>query len=110
MRMRDLALLGLLVVTAGCHLHAPEHAPAAPEKVSSSAINNDYVKMGYHPITKNGQTLYCRTETVTDSHFTNRVCLTEEQLKEQTEKQQAARDQIFRGQVGINCQTAKCPN
>src|SRR5271170_6897527 len=99
MRMAHLTLLAFLVGISGCHSQPPERAPApvGAEKLSSSAINNDYVKMGYHPVVrKDGQTVYCRTEMVTDSHFTNKVCLTEAQLQEQAEKQRAGRDQLFR--------------
>jgi len=110
MRMGHLYLIAIVAATSSCTTQAPNPAPPATERVSSSGANPDWKKMGYHPVVRNGQTVYCRTETVTNSHFTNTTCLNEAQIKEQSLRQQRIQDELYRGQDLVNCQSVKCSN
>jgi hypothetical protein len=103
-------LIAIVAAISGCGTPAPNRAPPAPERVSSSSASPVWKKMGYHPVVKNGQTVYCRTEMVTNSHFTSTTCLTEDQIKERSLKQQRMQDDLLRGQDLVNCQSVKCSN
>jgi hypothetical protein len=70
---------------------ATPSAPAAGTKTASSGVNQGLVKEGYRTTTKRGQIMYCRTEPITGTRFTNNVCLTETQIIEQ---RQNARDAL----------------
>jgi hypothetical protein len=109
-RIEYLYLITIVAAISGCSTPAPNPAPPAPQRVSSSSANPDWKKMGYHPVVRNGQTVYCRTEMVTNSHFTSTTCLTEDQIKEQSLKQQRMQDELLRGQDLNKCQSVKCSN
>jgi hypothetical protein len=38
------------------------------------------VKRGFRPVQRQGQLLYCRTQIITGTHFSNKVCLTQAQI------------------------------
>jgi hypothetical protein len=86
--------LGTAATAPSAAVPAPSAALApatAATKTASSGVNQGLVKEGYRTTTKRGQLMYCRTEAVTGTRFTNNVCLTETQIMEQ---RQNARDAL----------------
>lgn len=64
---------------------SPAAAPAAP----AGSVAAKAKKQGFKPVTRNGQTLYCRTDYQTGSHLnTETVCLTEKESREIFEQTQ----------------------
>ncbi len=61
---------------------APTQRAAAPANYPAND-KEELLKQGYTPSRLNGQSLYCRAEAVTGTQFLNRVCLTEQQIKDQ---------------------------
>jgi hypothetical protein len=55
--------------------------PATASGDQAEAIDPSIVKRGYKPRKLNGQLKYCRSETLTGTHFSNTVCLTAAQIK-----------------------------
>jgi ABC-type phosphate transport system substrate-binding protein len=55
--------------------------PATSSNDQAETVDQSLVKRGYRPRRRNGQLLYCRSETLTGTHFSNTVCLTEAQIK-----------------------------
>jgi hypothetical protein len=43
-------------------------------------VNQTLLKRGYQPRQINGQLKYCRTQVLTGTHFSNTVCLTQEEI------------------------------
>jgi len=106
--MRHLPILLLAIAAiAGCTSNPPhaqsappvaaQNAPsaaAAPQAASNSAgdaklasryppgTNLDLIKRGYSVGQKNGDLVYCRSEAPTGSRFTQKVCLSEAQIRE----------------------------
>jgi len=96
------AIVGFLTaVVAGC---AATPAPNPPEthRVKIDASNIVAVQYaGYKLVTKDGEPLYCRTDTVTGSHIQTRtVCLTERELQDQMNANKQAMSPITSKQVG----------
>ena len=49
------------------------------------AIDQDLVSRGYTPAIRHGQRVYCREQSVTGTHFTQKKCMTADQIKEAAE-------------------------
>jgi len=54
------------------------------------------VKRGYRPRQINGQLRYCKSETLTGTHFSNTVCLTAQQLRVVDQNTQGELDTMTR--------------
>lgn len=69
-------------------------ACAAPaERVSPRpSVKEALVKQGYRPSMLDGQLLYCRDESVTGTQFQSRVCLNDEQIRQQEQRTRATLD------------------
>ena len=75
---------------------APNSASAASRDPKLAAryppgVNIDLIKQGYAVADKNGEFVYCRKDVPTGSRFTQRVCLTEKQIKD---NETSARDAL----------------
>ena len=81
---------------------APTAGAANP---SADTVNQDLVTRGYRPTTYRGQLMYCRTERPTGTMFASKVCLTEQQIKDQ---ERAARDAVSGTQVNKGCNVPGC--
>jgi hypothetical protein len=97
-----LAVQGTLLMLFGCVARPPAPAPhnvvttanstpaattpARSANADSSAdkanpaVNQALVKRGYQPRQINGQLKYCRSQVLTGTHFSQTVCLTQEQI------------------------------
>jgi hypothetical protein len=80
-------------------------APATPvnavgavtaSATDANAVNENLVKRGYRTMRRNGQLLYCQTQTLTGTHFNNTVCLTEAQIRARDQDTQNTKDQLGR--------------
>jgi hypothetical protein len=83
-RMRFVCHIAVIVL-AGC-ASQPTPAPSAePHRVKVDASNVVAVqRAGYKLVNKDGESLYCRTDTVTGSRLQTRtICLTERELDDQ---------------------------
>ncbi len=54
-------------------------------------VNGDLVRQGYRATLRRGQLMYCRAQQVTGSRFKSQVCLSEQDIREDTKR---ARDQL----------------
>jgi uncharacterized protein YggE len=63
---------------------------------SSETVNQTLVKRGYRVRRLSGQLKYCRTETLTGTHFSNTVCLTEAEILAQDQRTQGDLDTLNR--------------
>jgi hypothetical protein len=72
-------------------------APARPLNAAGvNAVDENLVKRGYRTVQRNGQLLYCQTQTLTGTHFNNTVCLTEAQVRARDQDTQNTKDQLGR--------------
>jgi hypothetical protein len=83
---------------------APAASPAAGA-APKLAVDPDLVKRGYSPAIYNGQRVYCRTETVTGSRFTQKVCMTAERIKE---AEKLGKDFMNAPRTDTECAVTKC--
>jgi hypothetical protein len=83
-------------------------APVADHPADDPTIvNQKYVKRGYRPVRRNGEILYCRSETLTGTHFKNTVCLSAAQMQLAERNNQDTIDQM--GKAGsVDCRVSKC--
>ena len=72
-----------------------------------TVVNQKYVKRGYNPVHRNGEILYCKSETLTGTHFKNTVCLSAAQLQVADRNNQEAIDQMGKA-GGVDCHVYKC--
>jgi len=117
--MKTVALVTLSGLIAACatQQHVPPtaagaaaNAPAGTTPVSvapAADVNEDHVKHGFKAIHQNGQVLYCRSEMLTGTHFPQKVCLTEAQLKASERDRQQLLDTLNKA-GGIDCSVIKC--
>jgi hypothetical protein len=71
---------------------------------ANPAVNQTLVKRGYRPRQLNGQLKYCRSQVLTGTHFSNTVCLTQEEISAIDANTKSDLDTI--GRTGA----ATCPN
>jgi hypothetical protein len=81
-------------------------APAAGGQ--APVLNKTLIQAGYKAATVKGQLVYCRMEEVTNTAFKKRVCLNEDQLREEERKIKRMQDQMMRSQGGANCVGPAC--
>ena len=108
----------LSLTLLGCATRSPAPTPVAVTNVASAQpvgtvsegsasaspstnkanpdIDQTLVKRGYEPRKISGQQKYCKTQTVTGSHFSNTVCLTAEQIRAVDDKNRSDLDQLGR--------------
>ena len=84
-------------------------APAAARTVAlgdgaKRGANPELIRQGYHAVRRNGHLLYCKEQAETGSRFTTNLCLTEEQLLDQTRR---AREDMERMRQGA-CVPPEC--
>ena len=83
-------------------------APVADHPADDpTVVNQNYVKRGYKPVHRNGEILYCRSETLTGTHFKNTVCLSAAQMQHADRNNQESIDQMGKA-GGVDCQVFKC--
>jgi hypothetical protein len=73
---------------------------AAPIEANSSddanTVDPKLVKRGYRVVQRKGLLLYCQTQTVTGTHFSNTVCLTHAQVLARDRETRETKDQLDR--------------
>jgi hypothetical protein len=67
----------------------------------AETVDQRLVKRGYRPRQLNGQLQYCKSETLTGTHFRNTVCITAQQIK--------AIDQNTQGELDTMNRAGKVP-
>jgi hypothetical protein len=72
-------------------------------------VNQDYVKRGYKPVHRNGEILYCRSDTLTGTRFKNTVCLSATQMQAIDRNKQDTIDKMGKA-GGLDCHVYKCSN
>lgn len=83
-------------------------APVADHPADDpNVVNQSYVKRGYKAVHRNGEMLYCRSETLTGTHFKNTVCLSDAQMQAADRNKQEAIDQMGKA-GGVDCRVYKC--
>jgi hypothetical protein len=100
---------GLLV--AGCAAQGqapsrggPEHLPSAQAQPASqgtataAANKDDSYTRGYQKEVVRGQEMYCQREAVTGMRISQKVCMTEDQLKEEQERAKQLTHDLGRAQ------------
>ena len=80
---------------------SPPASAAAPVKTAGSVgdadkVNQDLIKRGYRLRKLDGRQLYCKTEVLTGTHFSNSVCLSEAQIKALDLDTQNSKDRMGR--------------
>lgn len=80
---------------------SPDVAPAT----SSHKPDPELLKQGYRVQTYHGQLMYCRTEEITGSVLTRKVCQTAEQINGRTE---SAREIMNTRRSDTSCGQMKC--
>ena len=88
---------------------APAAAPAAaadPVAAARQKVISDARTAGYSPVTRDGVTKYCRSDTGTGSHIPDYNCYTEDQLAEQLRVEAANREEWAR--THGNCGNSSC--
>ena len=88
---------------------APAAAPAtaaaaAPASLPSASL----ISRGFKPEQYRGGTVYCRSEEVTCTSFKRKVCMTEDQIKEQDRVAQQAGQDMNRQKTGPACMKPPC--
>jgi hypothetical protein len=116
------AIFGLCIWITGCStapaekrpvqipVSAPKMNPPVADATSKPAneINAILVKQGYQVVKRNDQVLYCRQEIVTGTTFKNKVCLTEEQVKNKESQANETRRQLGTPQNSAGCGPLPC--
>ena len=74
--------------------------PATPSVGVDDATDKVLRSRGYKVEVRNGNTFYCRRETVVGSHFESKVCGTAEQMHSSEQDTQDTVDKIARQQAG----------
>jgi hypothetical protein len=73
---------------------------AIPIEANSSddanTVDPNLVKRGYRVVQRKGLLLYCQTQTVTGTHFSNTVCLTHAQVLARDRETRETKDQLDR--------------
>ena len=70
--------------------------PAASASDQAQTVDQKLVKRGYRARQINGQLRYCKSETLTGTHFSNTVCLTAEQIRSIDQNTQGELDTMNR--------------
>jgi hypothetical protein len=74
---------------------------------ANPAVDQTLVKRGYQPRQLNGQLKYCRSQVLTGTHFSNTVCLTQEEISATDSNTKSDLDTIGRAGRAI-CPNNKC--
>jgi hypothetical protein len=104
--MKTLAIAGLSGLIAACA--TSWRAPVVDQTArTSEVVNQNYLKRGYQAVHRNGQLLYCRSETVSGTRFLSTVCETDAQLKAAEQTRQYGVDELRKSRSGV-CTALKC--
>jgi len=111
LKMRMLNLIALIVL-AGCASQEPVRENVQPAQRAAQPANavtpaalaaekTDKFKVppGYRPRKKDGETYYCKKETILGSRFPQEFCFTSAQLKELEANSAAQRREMQKGQL-----------
>jgi hypothetical protein len=79
---------------------------AAPDG-DSAGVDRSLLKDGYHVVRRNGQVLYCRSQSVTGTKFSSTVCLTAAQIHKQREDLQQTKDTLNQARAA-QCLGSQC--
>jgi type IV pilus biogenesis protein CpaD/CtpE len=60
---------------------AKSASTSSPTDKTNSDVDQVLLKRGYRPRQINGQLKYCRSQILTGTHFSNTVCLTQDQIR-----------------------------
>jgi hypothetical protein len=80
-------------------------SPAERPDAGAPASDADLLREGYHPAMHRGQRMYCRADSVTGSRFSEKTCLTAEQIRQQ---ERAAKDILGTVRPDATCAQMKC--
>jgi hypothetical protein len=128
--MNAITLVLLSVLIAACATHpaamgadpsskvaaADAVAPGTPTSIAavdsqpadnSNVVDPSILKRGYKAVHRNGQLLYCRSQILTGTHFTNTVCSTAAQVNAAERERQGILDQLGKAH-GVDCHAVKC--
>jgi hypothetical protein len=104
--MKTIAIAVLSGLIAACA--TSPRAPVADQTArNSDVVNQSYLKNGYKVVHRNGQLLYCRSETVTGTLFRSTVCETDAQMKAAEQNRQNVVDELGKSHGG-ECTILKC--
>jgi hypothetical protein len=70
-------------------------------------VNQTLLKRGYRPRHINGLLKYCRTQVLTGTHFSNTVCLTQEEISATDGNTKSNLDTLGRAGRAL-CPNSKC--
>jgi hypothetical protein len=79
----------------------------SPTDNANLTVNQTLVQRGYQPRQLNGQLKYCRSQILTGTHFSNTVCLTQEEISATDGNTRSELDTIGRAGRAI-CPNNKC--
>jgi TolA-binding protein len=115
-----LAVQVTLLMLFGCAARPPAPAPHnvvttaagsasanSPTDNANLTVNQTLVQRGYQPRQLNGQLKYCRSQILTGTHFSNTVCLTQEEISATDGNTRSELDTIGRAGRAI-CPNNKC--
>lgn len=74
---------------------------------NSNVVDPSILKLGYKAVHRKGQLLYCRSQILTGTHFTNTVCSTAAQVHADERQRQGILDQLSKAH-GMDCHAVKC--
>ncbi|HKD55133.1 MAG TPA: hypothetical protein VKB72_13040 [Steroidobacteraceae bacterium] len=76
---------------------------------AAAGVDAALVKEGYRVMRRHGQTLYCRSQSVTGTLFASTVCLTASEIASQRRELQESRDLLNQGRA-TQCVGPECLN
>jgi hypothetical protein len=93
-----------VAVFAACSSPPKQDTPTGGANDSiSAAIDTKLVKEGYRAVKRKNQLLYCRSEMVTGTRLSSKVCLTEEQIRGRQQKTEEAVDLMNKMRATAAC-------
>ncbi|HTB87179.1 MAG TPA: hypothetical protein VK743_04490 [Steroidobacteraceae bacterium] len=88
---------------------APAAAPIANQTAPKpEVVDQSYLKQGYRIAHRNGQLLYCRSETITGTLFRSTVCKTDAEMKVEEQYVQNVADVLGKPHGGVCANPPKC--
>jgi hypothetical protein len=91
---------------------AKSGAEAAPVATSADGkppvLSRALIQAGYKATTVKGEIYYCRQEDVIGTGFKKKVCLNEDQIKEEDRRIKELQDQMLRTQASPSCMGPTC--
>jgi hypothetical protein len=97
----------LIVACAGAPATMPVSSTEDMPGEDGAALDAKLVRQGYRIERRGERVLYCRTQSTTGTAFSNTVCLTSEQLREQQRNLQQSQDTLTQPR-GVTCAGKVC--